>query len=817
MNTLLHRTTTQFREWGSAVGDYLRPYWFRWKQFKVSRPRLAKTIQWTVLPAIGLIAGLWIFLMVISATSPSVRDLKALQTQGASEIYSADSILIGRYYDQYRLLVAYDSIPDFIINALVATEDERFYDHEGIDYRSWGRVLFRTILQGDRSGGGGSTLSQQLAKNILLREENSAFSLFVDKTKEIITARRLERIYTKEQILALYLNTVTFPDNMYGIDVAAQRFFSKSVTELQPEEGALLVGTLKATSYYHPLRNPERAENRRNVVFQQMARNNYISEEERDSLMQLPVELAYNQEVRNLGIAPHFREYVKREVEELLAGMEKPDGRPYDLYTDGLKIYTSLHSGLQHQAEEAVKKHLSEVQREFDRHWPGNSAPWYDDATLDMAMKNSLYYQHLKAKNLTEGEIREKFNTQDSVTIFTWGGPQEVVMSPLDVIKYHLGILQVGFLSMEPQTGFIRAWVGSSDYDFFQYDHVRSRRQSGSVFKPVVYTQALLSGIEPCEQINNRLQIFHEYEKHDWAIKDYRREDPDPHFDVNGADLDDWIPQNADGKYGGSYSMQGAITHSVNTATVDLIFRTGVDPVIDLARKMGIEGEIPREPSIALGAASMSLYDLTQAFATLANHGQKVQPKVISHILTHEGEILVDYRKNKNEDIQQVIDTSTATVMTHFLESVATMGTASRLRWKYGLYGYPIAGKTGTSQNHSDGWFIGYNPNLVSGVWVGGDSPLVRFRNFENGQGAATALPIWAYYMKNVLKEPGFEEWQEGEFPELTPAQKKLLACPMRIKSPEELLADSLQLIQDSIQALNQDSLQLLLPRPLTD
>ncbi|MCB0631756.1 MAG: transglycosylase domain-containing protein [Saprospiraceae bacterium] len=814
MNTLLQRTTSQFAEWRSAVGEHLQPYWFRWQRFSESRPLLAKWIQWAVLLTTGLLAGFWMYIMVISATSPSLRELRALQTQGASEIYSADSVLIGRYFDQYRLLVTYDSIPEFIINALVATEDERFYDHSGIDYRSWGRVMFRTILQGDRSGGGGSTISQQLAKNILSREENSAVSLLVHKTREIITAKRLERIYSKEQILALYLNTVTFPDNMYGIDVAAKRFFSKSATELKPEEGALLIGSLKATTYYHPLRHPERAINRRNVVFQQMARNNYITDEVRDSLMALPIDLAYNQEVRNLGIAPHFREYVKREVEELLAGLEKENGQPYDLYTDGLKIYTTLHSGLQHAAEDAIRTHLTEVQREFDRHWPGNSAPWYDETTLNLAMKNSLYYQHLKAQKLTEAEILEKFNTRDSVTIFTWDGPQEVVMSPMDVIKYHLGVLQVGFLSMEPQTGFIRAWVGSSDYDFFQYDHVRSKRQSGSVFKPVVYTQALRSGIEPCEQIENRLEIFHEYAKHDWAIKDYNREDPDPHIDVNGADLDDWIPQNADGKYGGSYSMQGAITHSVNTATVDLIFRTGVDSVIQLAHDMGITGEIPEEPSIALGAASMSLYDMTQVFATLANQGVKVRPKSISHILTHEGEVLVDFRRV--EKGQQVVDTTTATIMTHFLESVATMGTASRLRWRYGLYNYPIAGKTGTSQNHADGWFIGYNPHLVSGVWVGGDSPLVRFRNFENGQGAASALPIWAYYMKEVLKKPGFEAWQDGEFPELTPAQKRLLACPMRIKSPEELLADSLAQIQDSIQALQLDSLQVL-PRPLTD
>ncbi|MBK8504729.1 MAG: transglycosylase domain-containing protein [Saprospiraceae bacterium] len=529
--------------------------------------------------------------------------MRRLQTQAASEIYSSDSVLIGRYYDQYRLLVPYDSMPVFVINALVATEDERFFEHRGIDYRSWGRVLYRSILRGDRSGGGGSTLSQQLAKNILPRKDYFAFSLVVNKSREIITARRLERVYTKEQLLALYLNTVTFPDNMYGIDVAAQRFFSKSATQLNPEEGALLVGCLKGTSFYHPMRHPERAEQRRNVVFQQMEKNQYISEVVRDSFMALPVNLIYNQEVRNEGLAPYFREYVKREVESILSEIKGPDNEEaYNIYTDGLKIYTSLHAGLQSAAEEAVKNHLSGVQDKFNQHWKGFTMPWYDVSTVEFAMKNSFYYQHLKAQNLTEEEIAKRFDEKDSVTIFTWEGTEQVVMSQLEVIKYHLGLLQVGMMSIEPGTGYIRTWVGGTDFDFSQFDHVKARRQSGSVFKPVVYAQALRSGIDPCEQIENRLLVYHEYAKHEWAIKDYRRDDPEPHFDPDGTDLDDWIPQNSDGKYGGSYSMQGALTNSVNTATVNLMMRTGVDSVIGLARKMGISGDIPHEPLHSTGS-----------------------------------------------------------------------------------------------------------------------------------------------------------------------------------------------------------------------
>jgi penicillin-binding protein 1A len=787
------------------LATLLHPAVLKWNKYSAKKPRRSRLIKWVAFTFLIMLLSLNIFLLIISFSVPTARQLRRLQAQAASEIYSSDSVLIGRYYDQYRILVPYDSMPKYLIDALVATEDERFFEHDGIDYRAWGRVLFRSILKGDRSGGGGSTISQQLAKNMLLRADYPVFSLPINKSREIIAARRLERVYKKEKILELYLNTVTFPDNMFGIDVASRRFFSKKSSQITMEEAALLIGTLKGTSLYHPLRNPERAEQRRNIVFRQMLKNQYISNSDFDSLASIPLALNYSEEVRNEGLAPHFREFVRGEVQQLLAEMPQEAGEdPYDLYTDGLKIYTTLHAGLQREAENAVRKHLTEVQNKFDQHWQGFTAPWYDVATVDMAVKNSLYYQYLKGQDLDEEQIKAKFEEKDSVTIFTWEGTEEVYMSPLDVIKYHLGILQVGLMSIEPTTGYIRAWVGGTEFDFSQYDHVRARRQSGSVFKPIVYTQALINGIDPCVQIANNLLVYHEYAKHEWDIKDYRRDDPEPHFDPDGTDLDDWVPQNADGKYGGSYSMLGAITNSVNTATVHLILQTGVDSVIHLARKMGITGEIPQEPSIALGSASMSVYDLTKAYATLANRGRKVSPVVVMRIESHDGEMLADFR---SQNYEQVIDTSIADLMTHMLESVATSGTASRLRWRYGLYGHPIAGKTGTSQNHADGWFIGYNPDLVTGVWVGGDSPLVRFRNFQNGQGAATALPIWAYYMKEVLDNPEFEDWQKGEFPPLTPEQEQLLACPMRIKSQEEIYADSLA--QDSITRMIVDTLSI--------
>lgn len=797
----------QSQEW---LHRLLKPTSARWHQFATRKPRTAKLIKWLTFTSLFLLLVFNVFLLIISFSVPTARELRRLEAQAASEIYAADGALIGRYFDQYRILVPYDSLPTYLVEALVATEDERFFEHQGIDYRAWGRVFYRSILLGDPSGGGGSTITQQLAKNMLSRKTYPAASLLINKTREIIAARRLERVYKKEKILELYLNTVTFPDNMFGIDVAARRFFDKRSSELSIEEAALLIGTLKGTSLYHPLRNQERALQRRNVVFQQMRKSNYISQPEIDSLKELPLELTYTEEVRNEGLAPHFREYIRSEVQQLLKEIGGKDEEPYDLYTDGLKIYTTLDSRLQKEAEDAVRKHLSEVQAKFDQHWKGFTLPWYDVNTVEMTVKNSLYYQYLKGQNLSEEEIWQQLEQQDSVTIFTWEGTKETLMSPLDMIKYHLGLLQVGLMSIEPNTGYIRAWVGGTDFDFSQFDHVRARRQAGSVFKPIVYTQALISGIDPCQQIENKLNVYHEYAKHEWLIKDYRKDDPEPHFDPDGTDLDDWIPQNADGKYGGSYSMLGALTNSVNTASVQLILKTGVDTVIQLARKLGITGDIPEEPSIALGSASMSVYDLTKAYATLANHGQKVSPIGITRIETHDGEMLADYR---SQNFEQVIDTGIAKIITHMLESVATAGTASRLRWRYGLYGYPIAGKTGTSQNHADGWFIGYTPKLVTGVWVGGDSPLVRFRNFQNGQGAATALPIWALFMKEVLTKPEFETWQAGAFPDLSAEQKQMLNCPQRIKSREEIIADSIA--QDSLNRMIIDTLQIETNRTL--
>lgn len=790
--------------------SFLSPALERWRRFSDNWPRLSRIVKWTSAAGIAGLAVLLLAWVAVLLTVPTRRELQQVRAQIASDIYTSDSLLLGRYYNEYRTVVPVEEIPQHVLDALVATEDERFFQHEGIDYRSWARVLVKTILQGDEGGGGGSTISQQLAKNLFPRRDYLLFSLVVNKVREIAIARRLERAYSKKELLGLYLNTVPFPENVFGIDVAARRFFSKPPSELLVEEGATLVGTLRATTYYNPARFPERARQRRDVVLGQMVRNGYIDTAVGDSLHALPLALNYNPVIRNEDIAPYFLAYVRKELEQILADIRKPDGEPYNLYTDGLKVYTTLEGQMQRIAEAVVQEHLGEMQSRFDEHWRNRTAPWMDVRTVERAMKQSRRYQFLKQKGLGEEQILQAFEQPDSMAIFTWEGPRRVWMSPMDSIRHHLGLLQVGFIAMEPYTGFVRAWVGGIDFDFFQYDHVTARRQAGSVFKPVVYTQALRSGIEPCEQIPNELVVYHEYAKGDWAVKDWRRDDPEPHFTPDGKDEDDWIPQNADGLYGGSYSLEGALVNSVNTVTVKLIMRMGVEPVADLARNMGITTDIPPEPSIALGTAEVSLYDMSSVFATLASQGRQVRPRVIRRIESHDGEVLAEFGQ---QPAVQAVDSSLAAMMTRMLESVATVGTASRLRWRYGLYNVPLAGKTGTSQNHADGWFIGYTPRLVVGAWVGGDSPLVRFRNFENGQGAATALPVCAMFLRQVLKEPGLEAWQGGEFGKLPPEDLRRLDCPLRIKSPEELLRDSLMadsLYRDSLRLA--DSLLLDMP-----
>ena len=547
-------------------------------------------------------------------------------------------------------------------------------------------------------------------------------------------ARRLEKVYSKDELLNLYLNTVPFGGNVYGVQVAARTFFNASAADVKIEEAAVLVGMLKANTYYNPVRNPESAKGRRNVVLGQMAKYEYLPQEELDSLQALDLVVDYHRDSNNEGLATYFREHLRQKLESLVANYERPDGKTYNLYTDGLKIYTSIDSRMQRYAEEAVQKHLGKLQKDFDKHWKGRK-PWGSDKVIQKEMQRSDRYKKMKEQGFSEEEIEEAFGKKVKMRIFTYEGDEVREISPLDSIKYYYCLLNAGFLAMDPANGFIKAWVGGIDHQYFKYDHVKSRRQVGSTFKPLVYTTALQSGIKPCDYTNNQQVMYTQY--------------------------DDWAPENSDGKYGGVYSMEGALRNSVNSVAVDLIMRTGIDSVRRLAHLMGISSEIPKAPAIALGAVDASLYDMVQVYGTYANRGVKAEPRYLLRIESSDGELIAEFEPRQKP--QRIISNLDADMMTRMMEGVVDSGTARRLRYAYKLPG-AIAGKTGTTQSHADGWFMGYTPKLVAGAWVGGEYPQVRFRSLSLGQGANTALPVWAEFMKRVYRDKDFKRWKEADF-----------------------------------------------------
>ncbi len=718
---------------------------------------------------------------------PTYAELRAIQHYNASEVYSADGVLLGKYYIQNRVQADFTEISPNVVEALVATEDARFFEHGGIDLRAALRVLVKSVLLSDESSGGGSTLSQQLAKNLYPRRDYWLFSIFINKMREMMTARRLEKIYQKEELLNLYLNTVSFSENIFGIKVAAQRFFNKSPGDLKQEEAAVLVGMLKATTYYSPVRFPERAEQRRNVVLGQMARYGYISEAERDSLQALPLKVKYYAEGHNQGLATYFREQLRQEIMELLKDYTKPNGKAYNLYTDGLKIYTTLDARMQQYAEEAVREHVPKLQQAFDKEWR-NGKPWGSDALLKRAMQQSERYQGLKKKGWSEEAIAEVFNTPVSMTVFSWKGGEEVrEMSPLDSIKHYLATLNAGLLAIDPSSGLVKAWVGGIEHKYFKYDHVFARRPAGSTFKPIVYAAALQSGMLPCEYTPNERTVYNEY--------------------------DNWEPRNSDGKYGGVYSMEGALSHSVNTVSAELIMRAGIEPVRALAKEMGISSPVPKVPAIALGAVDVSLYELAKVYGTLANRGRRPELHYLDRIETAEGELIVAFDRPKPSSFPQVLPLDQADMMAKMLESVVDSGTARRLRYEFGLYN-ELAGKTGTTQNNSDGWFIGFNPKIVVGTWVGAEWPEVRFRSMKLGQGSNSALPVFGHFMRKVYRDTRFKSTRHARFAQPSDTVLALMQCPLYLEELPLLASyeDGYYYFEDT-----RSLLERLLNQPYTD
>lgn len=683
---------------------------------------------------------------------PSYVDLKAIRNYTASQVYAEDDVMLGKYYVQNRVNAGIEEISPNVVNALIVTEDARFFEHRGIDLRAWMRVLVKSVLLMDDSAGGGSTLSQQLAKNLFPRRKYWLFSTLINKMRETFTARRLERTYSKEELLNLYLNTVPFGEDIYGIKVAAQRFFNASPRNLRVEQAAVLVGMLKGNTLYNPVRHPENALKRRNIVMGLMVKYGRISKADYDRLQQLPLNVKYHKEGHGEGLATYFREHLRLELEDILQDYTKPNGAPYNLYTDGLRIYTTINSRMQRYAEEAVMEHLAKLQADFYDNWKNRKAPWNDPKILLEAKKRSPRYLSLKEQGFSTAKIDEIFATPIRMRVFDWKkGEVERTLSPMDSLRYYLGILQTGFLAMEPQTGLIRAWVGGNDYQFFQYDHIKSRRQVGSTFKPLVYAAALENGMLPCEYTANEEVVYTEY--------------------------NNWKPRNASGEYGGVYSMEGALSESVNAVSVAIIMRTGTEPVRTLAKNMGLGGYIPREPSIALGTADASLYEMVQAYGTFANRGRRPTPFYLDRIETADGKVLVKFNRPNPNRFPQLIATDHADMMIKMLQAVVDSGTARRLHYEFGL-GNNIGGKTGTTQNNSDGWFIGFTPKLVAGAWVGAETPQVHFRSTRIGQGGYAALPIFGRFMKKVNADPQLRNWRWGQFPTPADSVAALMQCP---------------------------------------
>lgn len=686
---------------------------------------------------------------------PDHTILENPKTNLATEIISSDGKTLGKFYfNDNRTPVGYDDLPQHLVEALIATEDARYYEHSGIDARGTLRAIIKL-----GSGGGASTISQQLAKQLFHGEgSTNTLGRITQKLKEWIIAIKLERQYTKEEIIAMYFNIYDFGNNADGIRSASSIYFDKEPNELDLKESAMLVGMFKNSSLYNPRdhRNPVGTRNRRNVVLGQMEKYGYISETAKDSLQKTELGLRYSPQSHRDGIATYFRAYLDGFMKDWIKNNPKPDGEKYNLYGDGLKVYTTIDSRMQKYAEDAVQQHMPRLQAEFDhQNTPDRNptAPFLElnqseiDALMKRSMRQSERWRHMKYDlKMDEEDIIASFDKPTQMTIFSWEGDIDTIMKPMDSMRYYKSFLHPGMMSMDPQTGHVKAWVGGMNYKHFQYDHVKQgRRQVGSTFKPFVYATAIDQlHLSPCDELPNT-QI---------TIEAGKFGNPEP-----------WTPKNSDGQYGGSRTLKSALANSINTITARLMDKVGPQPVVDLVKKLGVEAEVPVVPSIGLGTADLSVYEMVAAYATFANKGVYTKPVMVTHIEDKNGTILYQF----TPETRDVLSEEAAYVTVKLMEGVTEGGSGTRLRTKGAdayradyrevITGYPyefknpIAGKTGTTQNQSDGWFMGMVPNLVTGVWVGAEDRAAHFRTITYGQGAAMALPIWGVYMKSCIED----------------------------------------------------------------
>ena len=732
---------------------------------------------WSIF-ALGLASIILIFWLITKGALgylPPLDELQNPKNTFATEVISSDMQLLGRYYRQEnRVGVNYEDISPNMINALIATEDARFYNHTGIDFKS----LFRAIIKMGRAGGG-STITQQLAKQLWSPRANNIFERALQKPIEWVIATKLERLYSKEEILTMYLNQFDFLYNAVGIKSAAQVYFSTTPDQLTIEEAAMLVGMCKNPSMYNPRRRPERALNRRNTVLDQMCKYGYLSTQECDSLQALPVDIKYQSVDHKQGLAPYFREYLRQILtakepkksnysewnahqydidmrlwrENPLYGFcnknHKPDGTPYDLYHDGLRIYTTIDSRMQKYAEEAVSEHMQDLQKSFFREKRKKSyAPFSKDLTeedidgiMNRSMRQTDRYRGLKKQGMNENDIRKVFNTPVAMRVFSYNGLIDTTMTPMDSIRWNKHFLRCGFMSMDAHSGAVKAYVGGPNFAHFQYDMVTTgRRQVGSTIKPYLFTLAMDEGMWPCDStVNDSITLI----------------------DGNGVA---WTPRDDHhANQGEMVTLNWGLEKSSNWITAYLMSLFTPEQLVRMMRSFGIEGPLEPVVSLCLGPCEVSVQEMVDAYTTFPNKGIRVEPMYVTRIEDNNGNVLATFVPKTHE----IINETTSYKMIYMLRNVMDHGTGVRARFRYGLKA-PMGGKTGTSQNHSDGWFVGFTPSLVSGVWVGGEDRSIHFDNMSAGQGANMALPIWAIYMQKVYadEELGYSVEEQFDVPE---------------------------------------------------
>jgi len=660
------------------------------------------------------------------------EELREFKNETASLVFAEEGELLGKYFVENRTNVEFEQIPEDLINALLATEDVRFYEHKGIDARSLMRVLVKSIIFQQESAGGGSTLTQQLAKNMYGRKRFGPLTTAVNKSKEIILANRLEHIYSKQDILKLYLNTVPFGEDIYGIESASRRYFNKQVQDLNLEESAVLVGMLKANTYYNPRLYPEHALERRNTVLEQMSKYDFLDENEKDSLQELPLSLDYAN-LKSHGKANYFLQQVKRELEKIIDSINQKEGTTYNIYTDGLEIHTSLNLEMQTYALSAFQKHLSKMQPLLDRQFSNGSGKKVLTSLSEKVLNEGNF------KNVEEKRKRE---------IFSWEGFTSDSISVLDSIKRDLSLLHAGMLGLDPNSGGIKVWVGGIDFRRYPYEQIYAQRQVASTFKPILYAAALENGIKPCNYISNDSLVL--------------------------SDFDNWTPRNYDNSFGGKYSVAAALAKSMNVPTVRLFLSLPFEALHSMWSKLGFSQQLETNPSVALGTSSASIYELASAYAAFANGGKKIHPYSVMSIKTADGTKIYEHKSAQKREA--VMSEYTSTLMGAMLRKAVREGTGTAISTQFGV-SKEIAGKTGTSQDYADAWFAGFTPNLVLVSRVGCNSPRLHFNSGALGSGGKLALPLVGYTLREIQRNRTLSNRYLTNFEPLTEQDLESLAC----------------------------------------